>query len=554
MCRLLLAAGPGIRVLASSREPLRVAGESAYPIPALDGPQAIELFVDRARAASPSFAPGPSQAATMEEICRRLDGIPLAIELAAARVRALPVEKISERLDDCFRLLTDGDPTALPRQKTMRASIDWSHDLLPAPERILLRRLAVFAGSFTLEAAEAVCAGGEVERSESVLELLTHLVEKSLVAKDAGGQRYRLLETMRQYARERLEESGELHSTRDRHLAYYLDLAQRAGEGIVGPDQASWLTALDAERQNLLTAHAWCDRAPEGQEHGLLLVTSIRQYWLSRGLLTLAFGVMVQALDRAPARSALRTQALFTAGQLACYMGIHGEARRYLEEALSIARELGDDQRIASVLQPLGVACLGQGDLGAARVHFTDAVARARAQQDPRKIAAALNCLAALHRLEGDLDAAEPLYQHTLELARGLQDRESVAIALLNLAMTATERRNAMRSGSLLQEAAGIAAELASSALAQNVLEACAGLAALEAQRERAARFFGAAEAQAARSALRRDSCDEAFLSSWMARAREGGDPARLAAAESAGRAQALPDALAEAIAWLDRS
>ena len=230
LSKALLEAGPELRILASSREPLHVRGEAIYPLPPLAVPDpyvsfkrdaleqfaAARLFIERAVAAQPAFVVSNENATAVAGICQRLDGIPLALELAAARVRALSVEQIAARLSDRFRLLTGGDRTALPRQQTLRALIDWSYDLLAEPERILFRRLAVFAGGFTLDAAEAVGADASLR---DVLSSLTNLVEKSLVVVDAEGERYRLLETVRQYAQERLAESGEADATRTRHLA-----------------------------------------------------------------------------------------------------------------------------------------------------------------------------------------------------------------------------------------------------------------------------------------------------------------------------------------------
>ena len=265
LAKALLRAGPGTKILASSRESLHVVGETTYPVPPLAVPpphqsmtvaaltqyEAARLFADRATAAQPAFAVTDRNATAVAEICHRLDGIPLALELAAARVRALPVETIAVRLSDRFRLLTGGDKTSLPRQQTLRACIDWSYDLLTEPERALLRRLAVFAGGWTLEAAEAVGAGGDIEDLD-VLDLLTHLVEKSLVAMDAEGARYRLLETVRQYGKERLQDAHEKTSTRNRHLTFYLALAEEATSHLMGAEQASWLARLDLERENIL--------------------------------------------------------------------------------------------------------------------------------------------------------------------------------------------------------------------------------------------------------------------------------------------------------------
>ena len=330
----------------------------------------------------------------MADICQRLDGIPLAIELAAARVRALSVEEIAARLNDRFGLLTRGDRTALPRQQTLRASIDWSYDLLTDDERALLRRLSVFAGGWTLEAAEAVGADGDVEKAD-VLDLLTNLVEKSLVTLEAEGERYRLLETVREYAQERLDESGERDQTCARHLGFYVALAERAMPELVGPKQGAWLGRLDLERENLIAAHAWCDHAKDGAELGLRLVHSAKRYWLNRGLLGLRHRLTVEALAREGARdpSLARCQALFGAGQVCCFMGRFGEATGYLEESLAIARELDDKGRIAAALQYLGMASLGEGDLATARGHLEEGLTLAQAQGNKRELAAAFNAI-----------------------------------------------------------------------------------------------------------------------------------------------------------------
>ena len=255
----LVQAGPHLKVLASSREHLHVAGETTYSVPALAGPdpsqaivltalmnfEAVRLFVECAQAAQAGFRVTDKNARAVADICHRLDGIPLAIELAAARVRVMSVEMIAARLGDRFRLLTGGDRSALPRQQTLRALIGWSYDLLTQGERAMFRQLAVFAGGFTLDAAEAVGGDGDVARTD-VLDLLTNLVEKSLVSLGLEDERYRLLETVRQYAQERLDESGEADRARAWHLAFYVALAERARPELVGPEQGAWLARLDS--------------------------------------------------------------------------------------------------------------------------------------------------------------------------------------------------------------------------------------------------------------------------------------------------------------------
>lgn len=577
LAKKLLQSGRGLQILASSREHLQVAGETNYPVPSLAVPdplnaasdatceainlealtqcEAVRLFIDRAAAAQPAFQVTHRNATAVADICRRLDGIPLAIELAAARVGALSVEKIAARLSDRFSLLTGGDKTAMPRQQTLRASVDWSYDLLAKHERTLLQRLAVFAGGWTLEAVEAVGAGGGIDES-AILDLLIHLVEKSLVTLEAGGERYRLQDTVRQYAQERLNESGGENEARTRYLGFFLALAEKARPELAGPEQGAWLTRLDLERENLLSAHAWADRAEGGATLGLRLVYALKPYWVNRGFLGLGQRMTVEALARAGAdeQSLARCGGLFDAGQIGVLMGRYAEAQGYLEESLAIARAIGDKRRIAAALQPLGIACLGQGDMAAARVHLQEALAMARELGNKREVAAALNVLAQLLRVAGELDTAEPLYEQGLALARELQDRESIAIGLLNLAMVSIGRGSGDRAWPMLLEVLAIADEIGSKRAGQSVLEVSAGLAALREEWECAARFYGSAEAQAAETGLHRDPADEAFLAPRIAKAREALAAAAFATAEAAGRALIYEEAMGEVRAWLENS
>ena len=376
LARQLLQSGPGLKLLATSRERLNLAGETTCTVPPLAMPandqsitlpalteyEAVHLFIDRAAAALPAFRLTHQNAAAVVDICRRVDGIPLAIELAAARVRALSVEKIAARLGDRFRLLTHGDRTALPHRQTLRALIDWSYELLTERERALLRRLAVFPGSFTLEAAEAVGAGGDVAAID-VLDLLTELIEKSMVVVEADGERYRLLDTVREYAQERLDESGEGDRARTQHLAFYLAFAERAARELLGADQGAWFTRVDLERENFLAAHAWCDHTEGGAELGLRFVSAMTDYWIHRGGLELGYRVAIEALTRetAQARSLARCRGLYWAAILSSCMGHYAEAQAYGEESLSIAREVGDEERVTVALMSLGMQFYAQG-------------------------------------------------------------------------------------------------------------------------------------------------------------------------------------------------
>ncbi|HWZ74421.1 MAG TPA: tetratricopeptide repeat protein [Casimicrobiaceae bacterium] len=562
----LLQSGPHLKILASSRQPLHVAGETTYHVPSLSVPEpqraitiqvltqyeAVRLFVDRARAMQPSFQITDSNSKAVVGICHRLDGIPLALELAAARVRALSVDEIAARLNDRFHLLTGGDRTALPRQQTLRASIDWSYELLTAHERTLLRRLAVFAGGWTLDAAEAVGAGGEVNTAD-VVDLLSQLVEQSLVAVTAGAERYGLLDTLRDYALEKLRASGEEEATRTRHLNSCVALAEAAGPQLVGPQQGAWLTRLDAERENILAAHAWCDYANDGAELGLRLVHSIKHYWVYRGQLSLSHRATVEALARrgAERRSLHRARGLLNAGQACCFMGRYSEAVGHLEQCLALARELGERGIISRALQILGMASLGQRESAIARQYLEEALDLARQLGNKRELAAAINGLAQLHRVEGALDAAEPLYEQVLGLAREVGDRESIAIALLNLAMVAIGRGLFERARENLLDVLAIVEEIGSKPAGQSVLEVCAGLEASLGNWERAARFYGMAEMQIRQTGLHRDPGDDAFLSPLILTARNAFGETAFAQAEDSGRACTYEQAIKEARQWL---
>ncbi len=568
LAKQLLQAGPGMKILASSREQLRINGEATYHVPALAVPgaheavtceslaryEAVRLFVDRAVAVQPGFRVTDQNCAPVAEICRRLDGIALAIELAAARVQSLPVEQIATRLDNCFRVLTGGDQTALPRQQTLRASIDWSYDLLPIPERELFRRLAVFAGGWSLEAAEAVCAGGDVDR-DSVMDLLTHLVEKSLVRLDPGNARYRLLETVRQYAQELLAASGEEDAVRLRHLEHFVAHAEMVRDGLIGPRPGESLALLDLERENLLSAHGCCDRTPRGAELGMRLARAIKMYWISRGYPGLGFRVTTEAIarDTTQARSEARCRAHFDAGQLALVMGRYGEAQRHLEESLAIARELGNKERTANALQPLGVACMGQGHNATARTHLEEALGLARELGNKRNLAAAMTAIAQLYRVEGALDTAEVLYRGVLDLTRELEDRESLAIGLLNLAMVAICRRDAEQARKMLVEVDELVRATELQRVGVSLIEVSAGLSALLGDWESCARLYGAAEAQNSSTGLHRDPADEAFLAPLVDKARNALGPVEFSAAECCGRARAYPEAMAEARTRLEK-
>jgi tetratricopeptide (TPR) repeat protein len=512
----------------------------------------VRLFVDRAAAVCPTFSLTEDNARAVAEICQRLDGIPLAIELAAARVRALSVKNIAAHLHDRFQILTGGSRTALERQQTLRASFDWSYDLLTEKERLLFRRLAVFVGGWTIEAAEAVCSGGDVDESE-VLDLIADLVDKSLVMVAAEGGRYRLLETVRQYADERLTQSEQGDATRSRHLAFFLAFVEKVAPELLGPEQAAALERVDLERENILSAHGWCPRSEGGAEQGYRLVHATRHYWVMRGLLNLGHRVTLEAVANVDGKttSIARCKALWAAGQICSFMGRYDEAQLVLQESLSLARTLDDPRVVAAVLNTLGLASFGQGSRVSARLYCEEALEIAEKSANKRQIASASNALAQLHRWEGDIERAQPLYERVVALARELGDREITALGLLNLAMVAIARRSAEHARELLREVFAIVAETALRRIVQSALDVSVGLACLRGEWDRAARYWGASEALTDAIGVRRDPADEAFVEPMLTETREALGVSRFDAAEASGRTLPFQVAVADARQWL---
>jgi predicted ATPase/class 3 adenylate cyclase/DNA-binding CsgD family transcriptional regulator len=383
----VLSGAAGLTFLATSREAIGVAGEVSWRVPSLslDG-EANELFTDRARHARPDFTLSDDNSATVGEICARLDGVPLAIELAAARVRALSLAEILESLHDRFRLLTGGARTAVRRQQTLRASVDWSHALLTQPERVLLRRLAVFLGGFDLDAAQAVAGGGEVERYQ-VLDQLTLLVDKSLVAaEDSGGRtRYRLLETVRQYALEKLGESGEADAVRTRHRDHYTAIAAVL-DAPAGRDYEQRLEQAETEIDNLRAAFAW-SREKSDIELALTLASSLQPLWFARARLaegpawfdTALADLDAQHPDVAPE---VRARALADRAMLAIWAGA-ADCLAQAQQALAIAREVNEPALLARALTACGITATGVvGDAEVAQPYFAEAIGLARALDD----------------------------------------------------------------------------------------------------------------------------------------------------------------------------
>jgi predicted ATPase len=386
----LLGACPALRLLATSREPISVAGEVTFlVVPSLSlADEAIELFADRARRVRPDFSISGGNAATVTEICRRLDGMPLAIELAAARVRALSLDEILGSLHDRFRLLTGGARTAVRRQQTLRASVDWSHALLTETERILFRRLAVFQGGFDLDAAQAAAGDAEVERYQ-ILDQLALLVDKSLVVAEntSGTTRYRLLETVRQYAQEKLGESGEAEAVRSRHRDHYTSMAALL-DAPARSDYHRRVEQADEEMDNLRSAFGWS--AETGDiGRALELASSLQPLWLSRGRIQGLAWFDAILTDESPIDVAapVRARALADKAVLDAWVNIYSVSTA--EQAITIARELDDRALLVRALAACGSATVY--DAEAARRYFAEAAGLARELDDRWRLNQILN-------------------------------------------------------------------------------------------------------------------------------------------------------------------
>jgi predicted ATPase len=417
LAEALLHACPCLRILATSREPLGLAGETRWRVPSLSLPppdqaaspeavaqcEAVQLFVERARAVQPPFALSAANAAAVAEVCARLDGIPLALELAAARLSGLGLAELAARLDQRFRLLTGGSRTVLPRQQTLRATVAWSYDLLTPPEQALFARLAVFAGGWSLEAAEAVGAGDPIA-VEEVLDLLARLVDKSLVLAEEledGGMRYRLLEALRQYGQERLAAAAETAPVRRRHAAYYLELAERFAQVIAGPEHQRWLDRLEREFENLRAALTLCleagepaqgpDAVPAG-ESALRLAIALHAFWRDHDHRREGLAWLERALAQgAAAPVALRVSASRSAGVLAPAMNDDlARTRAFLAESVALCLTLGDPRHLSLSLATSGWALASSGHEAEAAAALDESLALARTAGESHCIAHAL--------------------------------------------------------------------------------------------------------------------------------------------------------------------
>jgi predicted ATPase/DNA-binding CsgD family transcriptional regulator len=507
----LLQACPRLRILATSREPLHIAGELIWLVPGLSIPdlrrlstpenllrfEAVQLFSERAKTALPTFEVRADNAAALAQVCSRLDGIPLAIELAAARVRVLSVEQIASRLDDSLRLLAGGYRTGLARHQTLKATLDWSYDLLTDKERRSFQRLAVFAGGFSLEAAEVVCAGEGIEPDE-VLDLLTALVDRSLLIVDkqpGRAPRYRLLEPIRQYSAERLRSSGEEAILRKLHRDWYLARAMSADPQLHGPQQVVWVDWLETEHDNLRAALAWSQREPEGAEPGLQLAISLNLFWQMRGYLSEGrrwLEIMLFRGSQAPA--ALRARALSAAGFLANISGDFAQARAFLEQSLAMYQDLADSSSIGWQLMYLAYLAQHERDFSCAASLARQSLSLQRAVEDPWGIAGSLSCLADIVFIQGDITRAYTLLEEAVALARAVGNWWSLGRRLVRMGQVAQAQGNLEHAQASIQEGLATCKEAGDYWGVIKALVGSAGVAVRRSEPERAARLLGAVE------------------------------------------------------------
>jgi predicted ATPase/DNA-binding NarL/FixJ family response regulator len=505
----LLRSCPDLHILATSREGLGVPGEILLGVPplslpdprhlpaadGLSGYEAARLFAERARAVRPDFSLTEGNAMAVAQVCYRLDGIPLAIELAAARARVLSVEQISSRLDESFGLLTAGSRRQIPRHRTLRATMDWSYELLSGEEQILFRRLSVFAGGWTLEAAEEVCAGEGVEQSE-VLDLLASLVDKSLVlvSEQDGEARYRLLETVRQYASEKLEESGEAEEVRSRHAAWFVALAEEAGSHLKGHRQEAWLGRLDTEHDNLRVTLSWVLERGNA-ELGLGLAGSLGEFWFLRGYLEEGRRWLEAALANGEAPESARARPLGRAAWIAWEQSDYERSVALSEECVALSRKLGDETEIAFALYALGMAELNRNELERARALLEEAATLERASGDTADVARVLSVLGLVAVVSHDYEGAITLHREGLELARSAEDELAIGLSLRMGALAYSARGDHRRANALSEE--GLERSRRQRALHQvgHHLHVAAVLAGAQGLAARSARLWGAAEA-----------------------------------------------------------
>jgi predicted ATPase/DNA-binding SARP family transcriptional activator len=566
----LLAACPKLKVLATSIEALGLFNENTWqvpslPLPEMQGPLSLEelqefasikLFDERAGNAKSGFVLDERNASSVAQICHRLDGIPLAIELAAARIKVLSVDEIASRLDDRFSLLTAGSRTAIPRHQTLRATIDWSYDLLTEQERILLRRLSVFAGGFTLEAAEAVCSQGM--RQSNILDLLGRLVDKSLVIVEAdsevSGTRYRLLETIRQYALEKLVETGEASVIRDRHLDFYLSLAEKSEPHIFGHESVIWINRLDKELDNIRAAMEWSTNS--GKAVAALRIAGSFVYfyfWYPHGNLLSELQHRIQlALSRPEGmqRTLARAKALNALGFMNWADTYPTDRRPELEEALSIGRELGDQWNTAAAVLYLGLFASMQGNYVEARSLLEQSLEISRTMGPEGKVVLSwtLTFLGDVALNQNESKEAHSFFEETVAILREIGDKNFLAYSLRRLGLLAWREKDFGRAIALCKQSLSLNRELGDPRGVLACLAGFADIAVVQGKFARGVRLMAAVETQLASMGMRLLPVDNMEYERNLAHLRTNMDEKDLAKFWAKGKEMSLEEVIAFAL------
>jgi non-specific serine/threonine protein kinase len=506
----LLAGCPRIHILATSREPLGVDGETCWAVPPmgfdrahssspdrLGSYDAVKLFVERTRGVWPTFALSNHTALAVSRICQRLEGIPLAIELAAARTRVLSVDELDARLDDRFQLLVMGPAHGDPRHRTLRTALDWSYALLSEDEQRLVERLSVFRGGTVLEAIEVVC--GPARSVTPVVDVVQSLAEKSLIAPEteAGGAiRFRQLETVREYAGLRLAQHGTDEDARDQHLEYFAEFSERAEAAWRTPAEPVWFDRLEREHDNVRAALAWSEQCAKRIETGLQLGTALSHFWAVRGY-AVEGRRWLEKLLAAPAEvdPAVRAAALYAAAYLAFENGDYARASTWCKDSLALRRKLGDPTGIAISLNQLAIQAASQGRFEEAHAGFEESLATSRAAGAQQTIAAALVNLAMTARHLARFDEASTLLGQSLELFRALGSRTGENRAVHALGNLAVDTQNPLAAREWFAQALTLSVEIQDMSSVARCLESFASLEVEDGDAVRAATLYGAAEA-----------------------------------------------------------
>jgi predicted ATPase/DNA-binding CsgD family transcriptional regulator len=557
----LLSSCPAVTVLATSRAALRLRYERPFPVAPLAVPHssfrgdaataatyaAVALFADRARAARPDFELTDANVSSVVELCARLDGLPLALELAAARIGGLPIMVLLNRLDR-LRLLQSGAPDLPARQQTLRRALVWSYDLLEPDQQVLFGRLSVFDDGCTPEAAEAVCADADADRGTDVLESLAMLVHHSLARLEEstpGAPRYTMLATIRDVALEHLERSGQADETRRRHLAYYLHLAEQAEPHLWGPRQAQTLEQLGREHANMRACLRWAKQSGEA-EQGLRLGAALWRFWSIRGHLTegRAWLRELLALPHAEQAGVARARALAAAGWLAEAQGDYAEAQHLHEQSLLVSRQCAYDEGVANALRGLGVLAKHANQLDTARDRFEESLAVCRAIGCARGLSRVIHDLGYLNLDGGNLEQAGDYFDQSLAMRRDLGDTRGIALAQLGLARVALGQANLTRARSLLADSLRVLRHLQDRQSIAAVLEVFACLVARDGGTARALRLVGAAEGLRTSVGARPAPYWRLDVEAHQATTRSELGPVAATAAHAAGQALAVEEAI----------